>query len=162
MLLIFPLEDKHGANAETQESPRVETRPIGPYRMHRNPARRYLSLYFMFQLSPKWKDKMGRRDKGPALYTAGSPGTGCCYDKHSDQNQLGEGMGLFDHVTVHHQWKPGQELKAGNVEVRTEAETTEECSLLACSRLMFSYLSYSAQDNLPRHGSTHNGLGPLT
>jgi hypothetical protein len=37
------------------------------------------------------------------------------------------------------------EARAGtegrNVEARTEAETTEECSLLICCRLMFRYLS---------------------
>jgi hypothetical protein len=38
-------------------------------------------------------------------------------------NQLGD-----ERVTVYHQEKPGQELKA-----QTKAETMEECCLLACS-----------------------------
>lgn len=96
VFLFFPLEDRYWINANAPESSRIETRPIRPWGRPfligciDSPARRYLSLYLMFQLSLRWKNKMEGRDKGAALHNSGSPGTGSspdsCYDKHSDQN----------------------------------------------------------------------------
>lgn len=103
---------------------------------------------------------MEGRDKGPALHSAVSPGTGSspdsCYDKHSDQNRLGEGMGLLDRVTVRRRWKPGQELKAETWRQELRQRPPRDAAS------WFGAGSYSAQDSLPGHGSVHNGLGPPT
>jgi len=49
---------------------------------------------------------------------------GCCSDKPHDQERLGEGKAYFVlQVTVHQQRKSGK---------GPEAETMEECCLLAC------------------------------
>lgn len=59
-----------------------------------------------------------------------------------------------------------KEAKAGTqgrkLEGRTKAYTTEACYLLACFLwLTDSYFSWTAQANLPGHGTVHSGLGPL-
>lgn len=45
---------------------------------------------------------------------------------------------------------------------RTEAEITAECCLLACYISFLSYLSFTAQNRLPRDGTSHGGLDPFT
>ena len=52
---------------------------------------------------------------------------------------------VYFHIAVHHQRKPGQELKQGRVlEAEADAEVMERYCLLPCQ---------------PRPGTTHNGLG---
>lgn len=58
-----------------------------------------------------------------------------CYDKHHDQKQLKkETVCLISQLTVHQKGKLVQKLShSKNLEARVEAETLEECGLLAHS-----------------------------
>ena len=80
--------------------------------------------------------------------------------KHIDPKQFREEMVLFSLQVIGCHWgKPRQELKQGrNLKAGTEAGAMEECCLLACSSYL-AQLAYTTQEQLPRSGPTHCGLG---
>ena len=62
-------------------------------------------------------------------------------------------MYLNFYSTIHHQRKPGQELKQGRtLEAGADAETMEGRCLLPCSPWLTQLLSFRIQDHQPRVG----------
>ena len=70
---------------------------------------------------------------------------------------------LYTSILVHHRRKSGQELKQyWNPAATTDAETTEGWYLLTCFPCFALLTSYRVQEQQPKVGATHHGLGPLT
>lgn len=83
----------------------------------------------------------------------------CYCDKHSDQEPLPGERGLFTlhfQVIVGYLVKPGQGLKH-----KPQQKTWKTLFTGSLTR-MLGYLSFTAQELLPRDGTTHNGLGRHT
>ena len=81
------------------------------------------------------------------------------------KNNLGKGGGVYYvlQLTVHHQRKPGQELKQGNnLEGGADAEAMEGAAYWLAPPGLLSLLFYRTQDHQLRSGTMHNGLGPPT
>ena len=84
--------------------------------------------------------------------------------KHHEQKASWGGKGLFGlhfHIIALHRRKSGQELKQGrSLESGADAEAMEGAAywLVPCDLL--SLISYSTQNNQPKDGTTHSGLGP--
>lgn len=79
----------------------------------------------------------------------------CCCDKILWAKSTRGNKGLSQltvHIRVHPQRKSGQEVKAG-----TDAEASEECTLLIC---LLSLLSYSIQDQPSRCCTVICAMGP--
>jgi len=84
--------------------------------------------------------------------------------KHQDQEASWGGKGLFSlhfHIAVHHQRKPGLELKQVREQELMQRPWRDVTYWLASSGLL-SLLSYRTQEYQSRDGTTHSGLGPLT
>lgn len=75
---------------------------------------------------------------------------------YSDQKQFAEFLLPFDlfHLTILWSQSVTEESQEG-----AEAETMEQCYLLACLHGLLSLFPYITQDHLPKISTTHSGRG---
>lgn len=89
----------------------------------------------------------------------------CCY--HQPLNHPGEEMDSFSlGLIAYHQGKPREELqgRTRRQELKQDPQTTRGMALAHWLDVhgLFSLLSYTTQDYLPKKGITHSVLGPPT
>lgn len=77
-----------------------------------------------------------------------------------DREQLGEATVSLTYTL--YPSPPLKEVRGGTQRQGLKAETVGDAAYQLAFPFAFIYFSYTSQDHLPKHGTSHGGLGPST